>query len=582
MRYSKIKVLSILSLLALVSCGSNSETTSAISSEASSITSSVENSSKDPVSSSEDIISSSSVTSSSEETSALDESVTSVEITNEPKTINIGSEYKLEYEIYPSYALNKSVSFTSSNETVATVSSKGIITAINNGNVTISITTEDGNMTDAVSIEVVTPVAEAVSFKETNYEIKFGDTLQLKWFFTPEIVSNSDVIFSSSNTNVFTISETGLVTPVAIGAARAFIKTSDLSVVGTSTINVINADEEPEIIENMLRGTSEYEYEHAIGGTSVYNALDSTGNSFKSTESFTTYLDNKNIVNAETKTYINDSVLEDSTYSTKYFECEINDAFYQITTHEDENEDVLDDLLRKPIADVADEHSITALDALKQSRLYFDSNTNIYGVANNAIEYCSQISSLENSINSYVNGEYSITASKNNTVDLTQHQYSLTASFSEDGYLTNASYLDSTYSISMDESTVVLGSIESEVFESFILNYGERVESSNLDINPDNYYFDTYQVGLYFDDKGTEEVDVNNIPLHSSFYCIAKIYSPSTASGYDSLIFTASSVEDVILYNGPTNRINSRATGTTTLSVSSIRGITDTITVTIV
>lgn len=57
MRHSRIKVLSILSLLALVSCGPTIETSSSISSPVSSVSSSVENSSEGDVSSSENIVS---------------------------------------------------------------------------------------------------------------------------------------------------------------------------------------------------------------------------------------------------------------------------------------------------------------------------------------------------------------------------------------------------------------------------------------------------------------------------------------------------------------------------------------------
>jgi len=582
MRHSRIKVLSILSLLALVSCGPTIETSSSISSPVSSVSSSVENSSEGDVSSSENIVSYSSTVSESEETSSLDQSVTSIEIKNKTQTINIGDSFQLQYEIYPSYAINTNVLFTSSDESVATVSSKGTIKAIANGISNISVTTEDGNKTDSFSLEVVTPLAEAVSFEEAYYEIKFGDTLQLKWFFTPEIVSNSDVIFSSTNTDVFTISENGLVTPVAVGSARAIIKTSDLTVIGASTIDVINADDEPELLENMLNGTPDLEFEHAISGTSTYTTLDETGNSFSSIESFTTYSDNKTLVNTETQTFSDSDLLEESSVSKSYFGYEVGDAFYRITTYENEDEDILDDLIRYPIASVANEHSITASDALKQSHLYFDSNTNVYGAANNAIEYCSYITSLNNSTNSYIDGQYSITGSETDLSALKQHQYSLTASFSEDGYLLEASYLASVYSITIASSNVVIGELESKMSKSYSLNYGERVESLNLEIDPNDYYFESYEVGLYYDDQGNDEVDVNNIPLNTSFYCIAKTYSPSTSFSYDSLLFTDSSEGDVILFNGPTNRMNSRATGTTTLTVTSIRGITDEITVTIV
>ncbi len=60
---------------------------------------------------------------------------------------------KLNYSIEPENATNKSVKWTSSNESVATVVN-GTVTPVAEGNATISVTTVDGNKTASCSIEV--------------------------------------------------------------------------------------------------------------------------------------------------------------------------------------------------------------------------------------------------------------------------------------------------------------------------------------------------------------------------------------------------------------------------------------------
>ena len=56
-----------------------------------------------------------------------------------------GESLNLVATITPSTATNKNVTWTSSNEKVVTVSKEGIITAIEEGTTTITVTTEDGN-----------------------------------------------------------------------------------------------------------------------------------------------------------------------------------------------------------------------------------------------------------------------------------------------------------------------------------------------------------------------------------------------------------------------------------------------------
>jgi hypothetical protein len=56
-----------------------------------------------------------------------------------------------------SAALNKNVIWKSSNTSVASVSSTGLVTAVAVGNAEVTVTTSDGNMTSTYSVEVVSP-----------------------------------------------------------------------------------------------------------------------------------------------------------------------------------------------------------------------------------------------------------------------------------------------------------------------------------------------------------------------------------------------------------------------------------------
>lgn len=72
-------------------------------------------------------------------------------------TLNAGSEQKLNATIEPSDATEKAITWTSSNEEIATVAEDGTVTAVGIGNATITATTVDGNHSASCEVEVVCP-----------------------------------------------------------------------------------------------------------------------------------------------------------------------------------------------------------------------------------------------------------------------------------------------------------------------------------------------------------------------------------------------------------------------------------------
>ena len=81
--------------------------------------------------------------------------VSSVELKASTNSLKVGQTSNLETTISPEDATNKNVTYTSSDETIATVSASGVVTALKPGNVTITVTTEDGNKTSSINLTVV-------------------------------------------------------------------------------------------------------------------------------------------------------------------------------------------------------------------------------------------------------------------------------------------------------------------------------------------------------------------------------------------------------------------------------------------
>jgi len=75
----------------------------------------------------------------------------------------------LLFAITPTEATDKSVVWSSSDDTIATVDESGKIKAIKEGTVTITVSTVDGNKTDSCTVYVTQPVTH-VTNEDNIYE----------------------------------------------------------------------------------------------------------------------------------------------------------------------------------------------------------------------------------------------------------------------------------------------------------------------------------------------------------------------------------------------------------------------------
>ena len=91
--------------------------------------------------------------------------VQSVSINNTPITVQINKSKKLTCTVLPSTATDKTVVWSGDNDTIATITSDGTITGNQLGTVNITVTTNDGNKTDTVSVEVVETHVSSENFR---------------------------------------------------------------------------------------------------------------------------------------------------------------------------------------------------------------------------------------------------------------------------------------------------------------------------------------------------------------------------------------------------------------------------------
>lgn len=137
---------------------------------------------------------------------------------------------QLTATVAPENATNKAVAWTSSKETVATVSEAGLVTAVAEGEATITATTEDGAKmaTCKVTVEAAEVGVESISLNFTEIGMNPGDEATLEATVLPEAAENKSVKFRSSNSEVATVGRTsGLITAVANGEATITVTSYD-------------------------------------------------------------------------------------------------------------------------------------------------------------------------------------------------------------------------------------------------------------------------------------------------------------------------------------------------------------------
>ena len=164
--------------------------------------------------------------------------VTGVSLDNTTATMIVGDTKQLTATVQPTNANDQDVTWSSSNESVATVSSDGLITAVGKGTAKITVTTEDGSFTATCTVTVNIAVT-SVSLDNTDIYIIVGNTEQLTATVLPDNASDKSVTWSSSDETVATVSSAGLVTAVAEGIATITVTTKDGSFTATCTIVVI-------------------------------------------------------------------------------------------------------------------------------------------------------------------------------------------------------------------------------------------------------------------------------------------------------------------------------------------------------
>lgn len=167
--------------------------------------------------------------------------VTSVSLSKTELTLIKGDTEQLLATVSPSDASNKTVSWTTTDKSVASVSSSGLVTAVGGGTATITATTADGSYTDVCKVTVTVPV-EGIKFNDVSANVGIGSTTKLNYTITPPEATNKTVTWQSADPAIATVDETtGVITPIAPGGTEITVTTEDGGYTDTTLLIVTNS-----------------------------------------------------------------------------------------------------------------------------------------------------------------------------------------------------------------------------------------------------------------------------------------------------------------------------------------------------
>ena len=191
---------------------------------------------------------------------------TAVALTPASKDLYINNTFAFDVVTTPADANTYTLAWTSSDDNVATVDAKGLVTAKNAGTATITVSLTDNINNIVFTSDAVVNVIGAMAVSGISITPEAVDTFvgadptQLTYTIEPENASNKAVTWMSSNSGVAAVDENGLVTPVSGGSAVITATTADGGFAASVNVTVTSLDDALNVDGGSLSFTTDSTY----------------------------------------------------------------------------------------------------------------------------------------------------------------------------------------------------------------------------------------------------------------------------------------------------------------------------------
>ncbi len=161
--------------------------------------------------------------------------VESIELKNKNETVSEGYDLQLEATIVPDDAKNKHLTWSSSDESIATVDSDGIVRGVKPGECFIKV--QSNNKKEASCKITVGAVPQKIEFEKDSYNITINDKKTVKYEIEPNDVLDDSVTWKSDDDSIVSIDSEGQLTAKKTGTTEITISTFN-GISDTCKINV--------------------------------------------------------------------------------------------------------------------------------------------------------------------------------------------------------------------------------------------------------------------------------------------------------------------------------------------------------
>lgn len=169
---------------------------------------------------------------------------TDISLDNNTLNLDIKKTTKLKATVYPDNAKDKTVTWYSSDETIATVSNDGTVKALKYGTAYIFAMTNN-NLYAICEVVVKKTIikVESVELNKINLLLQQGKITTLIAAVRPSNATDQSVSWKSNNTKIATVDEYGNVKGIKEGTATITVTTNDGKKIATCEVTVIKSSE---------------------------------------------------------------------------------------------------------------------------------------------------------------------------------------------------------------------------------------------------------------------------------------------------------------------------------------------------
>ena len=155
-------------------------------------------------------------------------------------TLTIGASENLTATVLPEDVTDKTVTWSTSDASIATVDNEGKVTAVSIGEATITATCGDKSATCKVTVNPI--LAESIALDKTELSLTIGASEKLTATVLPEDVTDKTVTWSTSDAAIAMVDAEGNVKAISVGEATITATCGDKTATCKVTVNPILAE----------------------------------------------------------------------------------------------------------------------------------------------------------------------------------------------------------------------------------------------------------------------------------------------------------------------------------------------------